>query len=231
MTAPTRLRGPQADRGARPTRPRRPSMLSTRVLLVCAAFGALGTVLMLGVSPLTSAIAAWFPPAYAVVAGIHSVLPFLARRLLGVPFAATLVAGIEGVLSSAFTPLGVLIIVPLVLSAGVFDAVLALSSRRGRANGTANDGTAIVGTANDGAARDGTATDGTAAYLAAAAFSALALFAVSLPVIDPARLTLWMIVGTLLGRLIGQLLALGAATAIAGRVFAAGIMRPHASSR
>lgn len=221
MTAPTRLRGPQADRGARPTRPRRPSMLSTRVMLVCAAFGALGTVLMLGVSPLTSAIAAWFPPAYAVVAGIHSVLPFLARRLLGVPFAATLVAGIEGVLSSAFTPLGVLIIVPLVLSAGVFDAVLALSSRRGRANGTANDG----------AARDGTATDGTAAYLAAAALSALALFAVSLPVIDPARLTLWMIVGTLLGRLIGQLLALGAATAIAGRVFAAGIMRPHASSR
>lgn len=226
MTAPTRLRGPRADRGARPARPRRSSMLSTRVLLVCAAFGALGTVLMLGVSPLTSAIAAWFPPAYAVVAGIHSVLPFLARRLLGVPFAATLVAGIEGVLSSAFTPLGVLIIVPLVLSAGVFDAVLALSSRRGSANGTASDGAARDGTANDG-----TAGDGAAAYLAAAALSALALFAVSLPVIDPARLTLWMIVGTLLGRLIGQLLALGAATAIAGRVFAAGIMRPHASSR
>ena len=74
---------------ARATGPasRRPS---TRALLIIAGFAALGALLLILIAPVTGLLAALFPPAYAVAAGIHSVLPLLARRLVGFPWTTTI---------------------------------------------------------------------------------------------------------------------------------------------
>lgn len=167
---------------------------------MAAAFGAIGALLLLAVTPITVLLAATFPPAYALAAGVHSILPYLARRLLALPFAATLVALIVGVLSSASTPLGVLVIVSLLAGALPFDVTLALFARvRGRLRRFD--------------------------WVLAAAASAVVLFLVSLPVFSPEHVTPFILIGAFVGRLLGQLGALGIAWLIAERVWRAGIRR------
>lgn len=180
-----------------PTRPR-PTRITTRVLLVTAAFGALGALVLILVAPFTSALAALFPPAYALAAGVHSILPFLARRLLGFRWAATLVGVFVGLLSIGFTPLGVLIVVPLALSGLGFDVTLRLLGRRRPARETH--------------------------YLCAGVASAVVLFLVSLPVMSPDDLAPWIVSLTLLGRIAGQLGAVLLSGLIAPRVLRAGIL-------
>ena len=177
---------------------------TTRTLLLLAAFGAIGAVLLTVVAPLTSALAAVAPPLYALVAGVHSVLPFLARRLLGVRWAATGVGAFVGILSVASTPLGVLILVPLVVSGAAFDGTLLLLARRGRT--------------------------GEAAAAIAAGASALALFLVSLPVMSPEHLLPAVLAATLAGRLGGQLAAWAMSAVLARRVVRAGILRAPSST-
>jgi hypothetical protein len=179
------------------TRSRRPT---TRTLLITAVFGALGAVILIAVAPVTSLLAALFPPAYAVAAGLHSVLPFLGRRLLGFRWAATVIGAFVGVLSIGFTPLGVLILVPLVLSGLAFDVTLLLLSRGGRPLREAH-------------------------HLIAGVVSAVVLFLISLPVMSPDDLAPWILVLTLAGRLVGQTLAVLVSRVIASRVLRAGILR------
>jgi len=172
--------------------------LSTRALLVTAAFAALGAVLLILVAPVTSLLAALFPPAYALVAGVHSVLPFLARRLIGIPWVTTVAFALVGVVSIGFTPLGVLIVIPLVLTGVVFDLTLLLLARRGAPRPRH--------------------------YYAAAAVTGVALFLVSLPVMSPGDLGPVVLALTLCGRLLGQLGAAVLSAAVARGVERAGIV-------
>lgn len=172
--------------------------LSTRALLVTAAFAALGAVLLILIAPVTSLLAALFPPAYALVAGVHSVLPFLARRLLGIPWVTTIAFALVGIVSIGFTPLGVLIVIPLVLTGVTFDLTLLLLARRG-----------VVRPWH---------------YYVAAAVTGVALFLVSLPVMSPGDLGPAILVLTLCGRLLGQLGAAALSAAIARGVERAGIV-------
>ena len=177
----------------------------TRDLMVAAALAAIGAVLLTLVAPITTALAATAPPAYAVVAGIHSVLPYLARRLLAMPFAASLVGGIVGVLSFASTPLGPLILVSLLAATVPFDVVLNVCSRFAPALRLRH-------------------------YLLAAITSAVVLFFVSLPVFSPQHLTVWMLVAVLAGRLLGQCGAVWISALIAAGLRRAGIRRGSALS-
>jgi hypothetical protein len=174
--------------------------LSTRSLLIIAAFGALGALLLILVAPVTALLAALFPPAYAVAAGMHSVLPFLARRLVGFAWTTTIDLALVGILAIGFTPLGVLIVIPLVLTGVGFDLTLLLLLRHGPLR--------------------------LWHQLAAALVTAVLLFLVSLPVFSPHDLTPLLLLLTLAGRVVGQLAAAGIAWAIGGRVLRAGIMRP-----
>ena len=175
--------------------------LSTRSLLIIAAFGALGALLLIVVAPVTALLAALFPPAYAVAAGMHSVLPFLARRLVGFTWTTTIDFALVGILAIGFTPLGVLIVIPLVLTGVGFDLTLLLLLRR---RGPLRLWHQLV----------------------AALVTAVLLFLVSLPVFSPHDLTPLLLLLTLAGRVVGQLAAAGIAWAIGGRVLRAGIMRP-----
>ena len=182
---------------ARPTKPAS-RRLSTRALLIIAAFAALGALLLILVAPLTGLLAALFPPAYAVAAGIHSVLPFLARRLVGFPWTTAIAFALVGILAIGFTPLGVLIVIPLVVTGAGFDVTLLLLARRSEPRLWHFVGGALV--------------------------TALLLFLVSLPVFSPRDLTPWILLLTLAGRIVGQLAAAGVAWAIGQRALAAGIM-------
>lgn len=177
---------------------------TTRTLLLIAAFGAIGAVLLALVAPMTSLLAAAAPPAYALVAGVHSLLPFLARRLLGFDWAATAVGAFVGLLSIGFTPLGILIVVPLVVSGAAFDATALLTRRRGAA--------------------------GEGSFALAALASAVALFLISLPVMSPEHLGPVVMALTLGGRIAGQLGAWAVSAAVARRVVRAGILRDPSAS-
>lgn len=178
---------------------------TTRTLLLVAAFGAIGAVLLALVAPMTSALAAAAPPAYAFVAGLHSLLPFLARRLLGFDWAATAVGAFAGILSVGSTPLGILIVAPLVVSGAAFDGVaLLLRRRRG--------------------------VTGEPGYAVAALASAIALFLISLPVMSPEHLGPVVMTLTLAGRVGGQLGAWAVSAGVARRVRRAGILREPSAS-
>ncbi|WP_348788768.1 hypothetical protein [Leifsonia sp. NPDC080035] len=188
---------------------------ATRTLLLIAAFAAIGAVLMAVVAPFTSVLAAAAPPAYALVAGGHSLLPFLARRLLGVRWAATAVGAFVGVLSVGSTPLGILIVVPLVVSGAAFDGTLL-----------------VLGRWRGGEVRG---RFGEAVFAVAALVSAVALFLVSIPVMSPEHLAPVVLTLTLAGRAGGQLGASALSAVVARRVLRAGILRApsgstHASS-
>ncbi|SEI16467.1 MULTISPECIES: hypothetical protein [unclassified Leifsonia] len=188
---------------AKPTGPASPR-LSTRALLIIAAFAALGALLLILIAPVTGLLAVLFPPAYAVAAGIHSVLPLLARRLVGFPWTTTIAFALVGILAIGFTPLGVLIVIPLVITGAGFDVTLLLLARRSEPR--------------------------LRHFAVGALVSALLLFLVSLPVFSPRDLTPWIVLLALAGRIVGQLAAAGAAWAIGQRVLAAGILPAAAAA-
>lgn len=173
---------------------------ATRTLLVLAAFAAVGAIVMAVASPLTSTLAATVPFVYAAVAGVHSLLPFLASRLLGFKWAATAVGVFVGALSVGSTPLGILIVIPLMITGVVFDSVMMLLER--------------------------SRVRGELAYLVAGLATAIALFFVSLPVMSPEKLGPVVIGLTLIGRVVGQLVAVVLSGVLARRIQSAGILPP-----
>jgi hypothetical protein len=199
MSDPVRASG-ERRAGARPsssTRGRR--RLPTRVLLIAAAFAALQALVFFAVVPVTTALAAAAPPAYAVVAGIHSVLPFLVRLVTGVPGGATITAGITGLLTAALSPIGFLAAIPLLTAGAVFDAAMPW-----RAGGGPLPRWRV---------------------LTAALVAGLALFAVSLPVFSSEHLVPIVLAATLAGRLAGETLAALAAMGLALLLARAGLVR------
>lgn len=172
---------------------RRPR-LTTRVLLVCAALAAVQAVLSATVSAVTPAVAAVLPPAYALIAAVHSVMPFLARLLTGASWSATITAGIAGVLMWPVSAVGPLVLVVFLSGAVAFDEVL-----RGRPGPTVRR------------------------MLTAAAASAVVLFVVSLPVFSPGHLTPGMLAATLGARLAAQAAAALGARGLAAALRRVGV--------
>jgi hypothetical protein len=169
---------------------RRLSVLQLVFSIVAA--GAASALVVLAFSPFSAATAAFSAPLYAVIAGGYSVFPFLARRLLGYRWAATVVGCLAGVLSAPISPIGLLIVVPFVGAGAAYDSVVwAITSlQRG-------------------------ARDSEWVFVLAAVVSALVLFLVSLPVLSPSNRGLpAFLVAVFAGRLVGQL----AASALAGIV-------------
>lgn len=164
------------------------------MLLICAALAAVQAVASLGVSPVTPAIATAAPPLYALVAAVHSVMPFLARILTRAPWSATLTAGVAGALVWPFSPIGPLFIVALVTGAAAFDV-------------------ALLGSRSAAWRR----------LIPAAAFAGVSLFVVSLPVFSPDHLTPVVLTATLLGRLGGEWIALALAGGLASGLSRSGV--------
>lgn len=180
-----------------PLPPMRRHALSTRALLICAALGAVQALMVISVSPITPGIAALAPPAYALVAGLHSIMPFTARLMLGVFGTATLTGFFAGIIAGSFSVVGFFVIVPLTISGLVFDAGLwAFRAWPPRI-----------------------------ARIAAAALAGVGLFGVSLPVFSAEHLTVTWVVSTLLTRVVSEICAVLVAGVLAHRLARSGIQR------
>ncbi len=171
--------------------------LPTRALLIAASFAAVQTVLFALVVPVTTVLAASAPPAYALVAAVHSAMPLLARLVTALPGTATITAGITAILTAALSPIGLLAGVPMLVAGVVYDVVL------GRGRGGVSAWRVSI----------------------AAVAAGVALFAVSLPVFSPDHLVAPVLLATLVCRVAGQVLVGLLAVAVARLLGRAGIRR------
>lgn len=166
------------------------------MLLTCAALAVVHVLLHLSTLPLLTALAAVAPPAYALIAGVHSLMPFLARRITGAPGAAIVTSGIAALLVSATSPSGIIAAIPVLLAGCVIDLTLWRTGRSGAAE---------------------------VRYLAAGTVTAVTLFAVSLAVFSQAHLTPVIIIGALIGRVCGEVIAVVLSRLLAGALARAGV--------
>ncbi|KZE89426.1 hypothetical protein [Microbacterium sp. TNHR37B] len=183
-------------------RPRRGFAVPTRVLLICAALAGIHAVLHLLTLPLLSVLAPAAPPAYALVASLHSLMPFLARRVTRVPGTALITSAIAAVFVAATSSLGLIALIPLVLTGVVIDAVIWTSD-------------------TDGVRRE-------TRFVVAGVSAGIALWAVSLTVFSPDHLTAAMLVATLAARVAGELAVVALSRAVAAALARAGVGRARA---
>lgn len=176
--------------------------LSTRVLLICAALAAVQVGLFIALSPVLVSLPALSPPLYAVVAGVHSVMIFLAPRITGARWSATLTAVIAGLIVAAMSPIGLFIALLILIPGLMVDLALLLPVRAGRERGSE------------------------LRYVCAALAAAAVLFTVSLPAFSAEHLTAVILVGSAVGRIVGELLAWAVARALTAGLRRAGV-RPR----
>ncbi|MCT1477152.1 ECF transporter S component [Microbacterium sp. p3-SID336] len=170
----------------------------TSALLVSAALGAIQALVFVAVVPVTSVLAVSSPPAYALVAAVHTALPLLARVVTRTPGMAAFTAFVCGVLTVAVSPIGLLGVVPLLIGGLVLDATLPLR-RDVRAHPVR--------------------------ILLAGAAAGVVLFLVALPVFSPDHLVPGVLVATLLARIAGELLIAAAVIALRRLLARAGVAR------
>ncbi|WP_449407592.1 hypothetical protein [Microbacterium maritypicum] len=151
---------------------------TTTAYLQVAAFAAVQGVIVIGLAPFTPHVAAWFPPAYALVASLQTLLIFTARRFTGIRWGATLTAGLTALVCGPFTAIGWLLAVPLLAAGTLFDLAMAVAERRGWSPRTDS--------------------------LVAGAVVGAALFAVSLPVMSLDHLGPAIVGATLLARVVAS---------------------------
>ncbi|MEN2738502.1 hypothetical protein ABCS02_11990 [Microbacterium sp. X-17] len=172
------------------------------MLLWTVAAGAAGAVVVAAFSPFSAATAAFSPPLYALLAGAYSFFPFLVRRVLGYPWAATAAGVVAGALSAPLSPIGVLVLVPFVAGGAAYDTVLWAVARIRRGQRTP-----------------------AWAYAVAAVASALVLLVVSLPLLSPVHQLPFALAAVFAGRVAGQLTASGLAGVAGRRLLRAGTDR------
>ncbi|MDQ0727179.1 ECF transporter S component [Microbacterium sp. W4I20] len=175
-----------------------PRRVRTSALLVSAAFGAVQSLLFVAVVPLTSVLAVSSPPAYALVAGIHTLMPFLARVVTRTPGMATFTAFVTGLLTSAISPIGPLAAVPMLLAGLAFDLSLPLRREKSTPSGR---------------------------ILLAAAATGAVLFLVALPVFSPEHLVPPVLIATFAARIGGELAIGGIVIAVHKALVRAGVAR------
>ena len=172
--------------------------IPTSALLVSAAFGTVQALLFAMIVPVTTVLAISSPPAYALVAAIHSAMPLLARVVTRTPGMATFTAFVTGILTVAVSPIGPLAMVPMLCAALTFDLVLPL--RRGVAPKAPR-------------------------ILLAAAVAGVVLFVVSLPVFSPDHLVPGILLATLACRIVGELAVAAGVIGIRRLLLRAGAVR------
>jgi hypothetical protein len=173
--------------------------LSTRVLLICGALAAVHLLLHFATVPALTALAPVSPPIYGLIAGVHSLMPFLARRLTGVPGTAVLTSAIAGLFIVVTNGVGLIAAVPVVLAGAVIDLVVWRSSGFGRRSQIR--------------------------YLLAAVVAGILLFAVSLAVFSPEHLTPVLLLATLGTRVLGEVIAAVLSGLLASALMRAGVGR------
>jgi len=169
--------------------------LPTRILLICAALAVIQLSTYVLLTPVTTALAAAAPPAYALIAGAHTVLPLTARLVTHRAGTATLTAAFTGIIAAALTPVGWLILVPALAAGAAFDLVMPWRARRGSGWRVAT----------------------------AAIAAGVLLFLVSLPVFSSEHLTGGVLTATLVGRVVGELIAVAIASRLAWLLARAGV--------
>lgn len=173
--------------------------LSTRVLLICGALAAVHLLLHFATLPALTALAPVSPPIYALIAGVHSLMPFLARRLTGAPGSAVLTSAIAALFVVVTNGAGLIAAVPVVLAGAVIDLVVWRSTGSGRRSQMR--------------------------YLLAAVAAGAALFAVSLAVFSPEHLTPVLLFATLAARVLGEVIAALLSGLLASALTRAGVGR------
>lgn len=175
-------------------------LLSTRVLLICAALAAVQVGLYLALAPVLVGLPAISPPLYAVVAGAHSTMIFLTPRVTGARGAATITALIAGLIIAAMSPIGLFVTLLILVPGVMIDLALLVPG-----------------------ASTPRVTE--LRYLGAAMTAAIVLFLVSLPAFSAEHLTTWILVGAAVGRVAGETIAYVCARALAAGLARAGIRR------
>lgn len=173
---------------------------STRVLLTCAALAAVQVGVSVALAPVLVGLPAVSPPLYAVVAGAHSIMIFLAPRVTDAQWSATITALVAGLIMAAVSPIGLFIALLILIPGILVDAAL------------------LIPGGSTARARE-------LRYLVAALAAAIVLFAVSLPAFSAEHLTTWILVGAAAGRLAGETIAYLGARALSASLGRAGIRR------
>ncbi|TQO23373.1 hypothetical protein FB385_2223 [Paramicrobacterium agarici] len=177
--------------GTRPSR-----TWNSRELLIIGAFGALGAVVTATASPATAAVALVSPVAYALVAGIHFVLPITAGIMLRSWRAIPLTALFTAALAFPFSTLGLLLFPALALP------------------------TLAVGLA---VKMTGCRWQSPARWAVAAVVGAVVIYAISLVVIRPDLFSAALLVSVLAARLVSTGLAVVIAHLIVASLARAGV--------
>ncbi|MFJ2503688.1 ECF transporter S component [Microbacterium sp. NPDC087592] len=163
-----------------------------------AAFGAVQSLLFVAIVPVTTVLAVSSPPAYALVASIHCLMPFLARVITRTPGMATFAAFVTGLLTSAVSPIGPLAAVPMMVAGLAFD--LSLPLRRDRPVSAPR-------------------------ILLAGVIVGVVLFFVALPVFSPDHLVPPVLLATLAARIVGELAIASVVIALRRLLTRAGVAR------
>lgn len=179
-------------------RPRTVRRAPTSALLISAAFAAVQALIFVTVVPITSLLAVSSPPAYALVAAVHTAMPLLARVVTRTPGMAVFTAVVTGLLTSVVSPIGPLAAVPMACAAVVMDLVLPL--QRGR-------------------------TASARRILLAGAAAGIVLFFVALPVFSPDHLVPGVLIATLIARIAGELAVAAGVIGVRRLLMRAGTIR------
>lgn len=179
-----------------PKRPLSAAAWSSRSLMLVAALGAVDAVLTSALAPVTTSLAFASPAVYALVAGIHQVLPILAALLLRWWPAIPLTALVTALLAFPINPLGPLLFPALGLPALAIGLTIRLGGCRWASPWL---------------------------WAVASASGAAVIYLISLPVIDPAVLTPTMLVLILVARLLSAFAATTLAHVLARSLGRAGI--------
>ncbi|MCI2956457.1 hypothetical protein MN032_02025 [Agromyces atrinae] len=101
----------------------RRSVWPTRALLGCAVFAAIGALLLVALTPLTTILALSAPVVYPLAAAVPVCCYLTARRWTARPGSASIAAVLMGLIALPFTSLGALVIVALAVPAVVVDLI------------------------------------------------------------------------------------------------------------
>ncbi|WP_162893240.1 hypothetical protein [Microbacterium halotolerans] len=117
------------------------------------------------------------------MASVHGAMPFLARRLTRTPGTATVTAAVAGVMVAVSSPSGIILLVPLLLTGAVIDAVVWRADRE-----------TVIGARVE------------IRYYLAGITLGILLFTVSLSVFSLEHLTPVLVLGTLAARVAGEVI-------------------------
>ncbi|NYD68167.1 hypothetical protein [Agromyces atrinae] len=123
----------------------RRSVWPTRALLGCAVFAAIGALLLVALTPLTTVLALSAPVLYPIAAAVPVCCYLAARRWTARAGSASITAVLMGLIALPFTSLGALVLIALAVPAVVVDLVAGARPSRARWHAAAAVAGLVVG--------------------------------------------------------------------------------------